>query len=378
VLTNLTTEGFPGDRYHPGCEFADEIEKYAIDQARSLFRSKYANVQPHSGTNANSAVLHRLLNRGDAILGMSLNAGGHLSHGASSSFSGRNYKSIKYGTVNELLDYEVIREIALRFRPKLIICGSSSYPRYIDFARFREIADEVGAILVADISHISGLVAAGLHPSPLPHAHVVTTSTYKQLYGPRGGLLLSSSSEIPGHDEPIVKLLNSSVFPLTQGTPDLSSIAAKAAAFSEAATPAFGLMMRKVVALAAVMAEEFLTRGYRIVTGGTDNHMVVVDLTEVGLSGRQVERALEDIGILANRNVIPSETRGPKLASGLRLGTNVLAYRGFTDVEIRKVVSIVDGVIQRLMDHCDDRWIEYAEEVKCLAALRPLKSSTQQ
>lgn len=345
AFTNLTTEGYPGARFHAGCQIADEVEELATARARSAFRAEYANVQPHSGTTANLCVLAALLTPGDVVLGMDLASGGHLTHGSPASVVGRHYACTGYGVDGSgRIDYEEVSRLAGRHRPKLIICGSSAYPRTIDFRRFRTIADEVGAYLLADISHIAGLVAAGVHPSPIDHAHVTTTSTYKQLYGPRGGLILlgkDASRPAGNGGTTLSALMQRAVFPAGQGTPSLAAIAAKARCLDMVATDAFGELARRIVDTASALAASLSRYGYRVLTGGTDNHMVLVDLRPCGMSGAAAERALEECGIIVNRNRIPGDTTPARVAAGLRIGSNTLAVRGMPP-------SIMDGCVRLL------------------------------
>ncbi len=352
VASNVTTEGYPGARYHAGCEVVDDIEDLAVHRAQAVFGAQYANVQPHSGTTANQAVLSSLLRPGDTILGMALAAGGHLTHGAPVSFSGRYFNAIGYGVgADGRIDYAEVERLAWRHRPRLVICGASAYPRVIDFARFRAIADGVGAYLMADISHIAGLVAAGLHPSPIDHAHITTTSTYKQLYGPRGGLILIGRD----HDTPALEgqrslaaHMQSAVFPYFQGTPRLNTIAAKARALARLARPEFRLLAERVVADAAALAAALAGTGHTLLTGGTDNHMVLADVSRRGLTGRVAERALAACDIIVNRNAIPGDRHSPRVASGVRFGTNVLAARGMGEPEMATCAALVDWVLSAL------------------------------
>ncbi len=352
VAANVTTEGYPGRRYHAGCEFVDGIENLAIERAQTAFGARYANVQPHSGSSANQVVLFSLLKPGDRMLGLDLDCGGHLTHGARANISGQYFEAFAYGLdADGWIDYTQVRDLALRHRPKVIICGASAYPRTIDFARFRQIADEAGAVLLADISHISGLVAAGCHPSPIDHAHYTTTSTYKQLYGPRGGLVLSgrdSDQRVPGQRGTFSDLVQRAVFPLMQGTPILNAIAAKARALAIVATPQFKELARMIVADAQALANGFLRKGYRVLTGGTDNHMVLIDVSVNGLTGAIAERALEECGVIVNKNRIPNDTRGPLVASGVRFGTNTLALRGMTPQTMAACVDLVECVLSSL------------------------------
>ena len=350
-FVDVTTEGFVGNRYHPGARFADEIETIAIDEAKSAFNCAYANVQPHSASSANAAVLIELLKPGDTIMGLSLRSGGHLTHGARASFSGKVFKSVPYELSSGFLDYDQIRDAAIKANPSMIICGSSSYPRKICFDTFSLIAEEVGAFLLADISHISGLVIADLHPSPVSKAQVVTTSTYKQLSGPRGGIILSDHEWVQARaNKPLFEALNHGVFPLTQGTPDIANIAGKAAALSLARTPAYRNLMNRVVDTSRDMAETLKENGFRLVTGGTDTHMILIDLSETNLTGREAELRLERIGVLANRNLIPGDKLAPSEASGLRIGTNAIATRGFDKTAVTELVSIITTALGRSPD----------------------------
>ncbi|MFH7339629.1 serine hydroxymethyltransferase [Streptomyces sp. KHY 26] len=351
-LANLTMEGYPGRRHHAGAEIADRVERLATSRACALFRARAANVQPHSGSSANLAVLMGLLEPGDTILGLDLDCGGHLSHGSAASVTGRYFRSVRYRTGDDdLLDYEQIAALAAEHRPKVVICGASAYPRRIDFARFREIADTVGAYLIADISHISGLVATGLHPSPIDHAHLTTTSTYKQLYGPRGGMiLLGRDADAPGPDGrvPLRKLVDRAVFPLVQGTPDLGNVAAKARALHAAAQPGFRTLMELVLDDAAAIGDRLRSRGLRVVTGGTDTHMVLADLRDDGLTGAAAEEALEDCGILVNRNRVPGDDTPPRVTGGIRIGTNTLAARAVPPETAALCADLIADVVGEL------------------------------
>ncbi|MER5220662.1 serine hydroxymethyltransferase [Streptomyces flaveus] len=351
ALGNLTAEGYPGARYHAGCEVADEIERLAIERARAAFGAQDAIVQPHSGSSANLAVLTALLSPGDTLLGLDLDCGGHLTHGSPASVSGRYYNAKGYRLTREgLLDYDRIRELALSHRPKLIVCGASAYPRTIDFARFREIADEANAYLLADISHIAGLVAAGLHPSPIDHAHITTTSTYKQLYGPRGGLiLLGRDARRAGPARgTLAGTMRRAVFPFTQGTPDLASVAAKARALDYVAGPDFAELAKRLADGAQAIAERLSERGLRLVTGGTDTHMVLLDLRGTGLTGDIAEEALESCGVIVNRNRVPGDTTPVRTTAGLRLGSNTLAARGMDRSAAAECADLVADVLDGL------------------------------
>ena len=349
VLTNLTTEGYPGARYHAGCEIADRVETLAATRAARAFGAQYANVQPHSGSSANLAVMTALLTPGDTMMGMELASGGHLTHGSPASMISRYCKVVPYSVDPAgLLDYDEIAALARRHRPRLIVCGASAYPRRIDFARFRRIADEVGAVLLADISHIAGLVASGLHPSPIDHAHVTTTSTYKQLYGPRGGLVLLGRDA----DEPAPvgrgswrSFIQRAIFPSSQGTPDLAGIAAKARAMEMVSSRAFRALSEQVLTTASALSDALAARDFRLVTGGTDTHMVLIDLRPRGITGAVAEQALESCGIMVNRNRVPQDPTPARVTAGLRLGTNPLALRRMPPVVMEGCAAAVELVL---------------------------------
>ena len=325
VFTNKYAEGYPYKRYYGGCEQADKVEQLAIDRACKIFGCKYANVQPHSGSQANGAVYAALLKAGDKILGMDLSHGGHLTHGSKPSFSGQNYSAFYYGVeLDGRINYDKVEQIAKTVMPKIIVCGASAYAREIDFKRFREIADSVGAILFADIAHIAGLVAAGEHQSPFPHAHVVTTTTHKTLRGPRGGMIMTN-------DEEIAKKINSAIFPGLQGGPLVHVIAAKAVAFKEILDPKWKDYAKQVKANAKVLGEVLVSRGYDIVSGGTDNHLVLVSFLNKPFSGKDADAALGDAGITVNKNTVPGETRSPFVTSGIRIGSPALTARGMRE-----------------------------------------------
>jgi len=353
MVTNVTAEGYPGARFHAGCKVIDGIEQLAIDRANIAFKSKYANVQAHSASTANQIVMFSVLKPGDTILGMDLNAGGHLTHGAKVSFSGQWFNAVAYGVDQDSrIDFAQVEELARRHRPKLIICGTTSYPRTVDFARFRAIADEVGALLLADITHIAGLVVSGIHASPINHAHFTTTCTHKQLYGPRGGLILMGKDYDvvpPGATKPLHELVQKSVFPLIQGAPPLNGIAAKARALARAVTPEFNILMDRIVKTAREFARQLMKRGVRVITGGTDNHIVLVDVaTHYNLTGIIAERALEDCGIIVNKNKIPGETKNVRVTSGIRIGTNTIAARQFRPAEVQVGVELIDKVLSSI------------------------------
>ena len=343
VLTNKYAEGYPGKRYYGGCEYVDEAEQLAIDRARRLFDCAFANVQPHSGAQANQAVFLAFLKPGDTVLGMDLAAGGHLTHGSPVNISGKWFRIVSYGVRrdNALIDYDQLESVARAERPKLIIAGGSAYPRTIDFARFRKIADEVGAVLMVDMAHFAGLVAGGVFPSPMPHAHVVTTTTHKTLRGPRGGMILAN-------DEEIGRKINSAVFPGLQGGPLMHVIAAKAVALGEALRPEFKAYARAVLDNARVLAATLVERGLAIVSGGTDSHLMLVDLRPKRLTGRVAEKALERAGITCNKNGIPFDPEKPVVTSGIRLGSPAATTRGFGQTEFRQVgdmiAEVLDGV----------------------------------
>jgi glycine hydroxymethyltransferase len=341
-LTNKYAEGYPGKRYYGGCEFHDQVEDLARDRAKKLFNCKFANVQPHSGANANVAAFMAMCEPGDTVMSLPIKSGGHLSHGLKPNFSGTFYKIVDYDLdpTSETLDYDAIRKVAHQHKPRMIICGYSAYPRIIDFAAFRKICDEVGAVLMADIAHIAGLVATGVHPSPFPHAHVVTTTTHKTLRGPRGGLILSN-------DEEVAKKVDRKVFPGSQGGPLMHIIAAKAVAFGENLRPEFKTYCQQIVKNAKALAEALVKHGYRLCSGGTDNHLMLVDLRprSADLTGADAEKWLESAGIIVNKNGIPNDPRPPMVTSGLRLGTPALTTRGMKEAEMRHVADLLDRVM---------------------------------
>ncbi|MED5525047.1 serine hydroxymethyltransferase [Gallaecimonas pentaromativorans] len=346
-LTNKYAEGYPHKRYYGGCEYVDIAEELAINRAKELFGADYVNVQPHSGSQANSAVYMALCEPGDVVLGMSLAHGGHLTHGASVSFSGKMYKAVQYGINQEtgLIDYEEVRALAKEHQPKMIVAGFSAYSQVIDWAKFREIADEVGAYLFVDMAHVAGLIAAGVYPSPLPHAHVVTTTTHKTLAGPRGGLILSASG-----DEAVYKKLNSAVFPGGQGGPLMHVIAAKAVAFKEALSPEFKAMQQQVVKNAKAMVKVLQERGYKIVSGGTENHLFLVDLIDKDITGKDADAALGRANITVNKNSVPNDPRSPFVTSGLRLGTPAVTSRGFGEAEVTALAGWICDVLDNIND----------------------------
>ncbi|BCA94861.1 serine hydroxymethyltransferase [Legionella antarctica] len=346
VLTNKYAEGYPGKRYYGGCEYVDVAEELAIDRAKKLFGANYVNVQPHSGSQANAAVMLALLKPGDVILGMSLPHGGHLTHGSKVNFSGKLYQAVEYGVDVQtgLVDYDALERLAVEHKPKLIVAGFSAYSRVLDWARFRAIADKVGAYLLADMAHVAGLVAVGLYPSPLPYADVVTTTTHKTLRGPRGGLILCRSNE------EIEKKLNSSVFPGMQGGPLMHVIAAKAVAFAEALLPEFKLYQQQVLLNARTMCDVLKIRGYSIVSGGTDNHLLLIDLINKDITGKEADAALSKANITVNKNSVPNDPRSPFVTSGLRLGTPAVTTRGFKEKEIEFLSNWVADILDNIND----------------------------
>ena len=370
VLTNKYAEGYPGKRYYGGCAQADVVEQLAIDRLCKLFGARFANVQPHSGAQANMAVMLALLKPGDTVLGMALAAGGHLTHGARPAMSGKWFEAVQYGVRREdsLIDYDEVERLARSHRPKLIIAGFSAYPRVIDWARFRAIADGVGAMLMVDMAHVAGLVAAGAYPSPVPHAHVTTSTTHKTLRGPRGGVILTD-------DEETAKKINSAVFPGAQGGPLMHVIAAKAVAFGEALQPGFTQYAHQVVANARALGEVLVGGGVDLVTGGTDNHLLLVDLRPLGLKGNQAEAALERAGITCNKNGIPFDTEKPTITSGIRVGSAAGTTRGFGEAEFREIGALMLDVLRALQAQPEGQAsVEAAvnERVKALAARFPI------
>ena len=359
VLTNKYAEGYPGKRYYGGCEYVDGAERLAMERAKALFGASYANVQPHSGSQANAAVFLALLEPGDTILGMSLDAGGHLTHGAAPNFSGRTYNAVQYGidVHTGLIDYDAVRALALEHRPKMLIAGFSAYSRIIDWSRFRAIADEVGAWLVVDMAHVSGLVAAGVYPSPVPHAHVVTSTTHKTLAGPRSGIILACD------DEALHKKLNSAVFPGSQGGPLMHVIAAKAVCFKEAMEPDFRDYQEQVVTNARAMAETFIARGYDVVSAGTDNHLFLLDLVAKNITGKAADAALGRANITVNKNAVPNDPRSPFVTSGLRIGTPAATRRGFGVSECRELTSWMCDVLDALAVAADSEGQAHVEAV---------------
>ena len=380
VLTNKYAEGYPGKRYYGGCEVVDVIEQIAIDRAKELFGAEYANVQPHSGSQANTSVYHACLNPGDTILGFDLSHGGHLTHGSPVNFSGRLYRPVFYGVDAETgrLDYDKIQEIATKEQPKLIIAGASAYSRDMDFARFRQIADSVGAILFADISHPAGLIAKGLMNDPIPHCHIVSTTTHKTLRGPRGGLILMGKDfENPqglkapkGEIRMMSSLLDLAVFPGNQGGPLMHIIAAKAVAFGEALKDEFFTYAMQLQKNANAMADAFVKRGYNIISGGTDNHMMLIDLRNKNISGKEAENALVKAEITVNKNMVPFDDKSPFVTSGIRVGTAAITTRGLVEKDMETIVALIDKV---LTDHTNEDVIEeVAEQVNEMMSERPI------
>ena len=380
VLTNKYAEGYPGKRYYGGCEVVDKVEQLAIDRAKELFGAAYANVQPHSGSQANTAVFHAFIKPGDKILGFDLSHGGHLTHGSPVNFSGRLYKAHFYGVQEETgrLDYENIRAIAKEVQPQMIIAGASAYSRDIDFAKFREIADEVGAFLLADISHPSGLIATGLLSNPIPHCHVVTTTTHKTLRGPRGGLILMGEDfDNPfgitlknGTVRKMSHLLDMAVFPGNQGGPLEHVIAAKAVAFGECLAPSYKTYMQQVQKNAQAMAKAFVARDYHLISGGTDNHLMLIDLRNKNITGKDAELALVKAEITANKNMVPFDDKSPFVTSGIRVGTAAITTRGLKEAEMETIVTLIDRVINNYQD--ETVLAEVAKEVHALMQGRSL------
>jgi len=383
VMTNKYAEGYPGKRYYGGCEFVDEAENLARDRAKQLFGVEYSNVQPHSGSQANMAVLMTFIDVGDTILGLDLAHGGHLTHGSKVNFSGNLYHSVSYQVKKETgrVDFDQVLSLAREHKPKLIICGGSAYPRFIEFEDFKGIADDVGAFLMADIAHPSGLVATGLHPSPVPYCDVITTTTHKTLRGPRGGMIMMGKNsgnpwEIvapkSGRLKNISELLDSAVMPGIQGGPLMHIIAAKAVAFGEALQPEFTVYTQQVIDNAKAMANEFLSRDYELVSGGTDTHIILIDLTKKAITGKAAENALEKAGITVNKNMVPFDERSPFITSGIRIGTPAVTTRGMTQDDMVKIVALIDTVIEKPND--EDNIVRVKAEVNDLCSSFPLYS----
>jgi len=383
VMTNKYAEGYPGKRYYGGCEFVDEAENLARDRANQLFGVEYSNVQPHSGSQANMAVLMTFIDVGDTILGLDLAHGGHLTHGSKVNFSGNLYHSVSYQVKKETgrVDFDQVLSLAREHKPKLIICGGSAYPRFIEFEDFKEIADDVGAFLMADIAHPSGLVATGLHPSPVPYCDVITTTTHKTLRGPRGGMIMMGKDsgnpwEIvapkSGRLKNISELLDSAVMPGIQGGPLMHIIAAKAVAFGEALQPEFTVYTQQVIDNAKAMANEFLSRDYELVSGGTDTHIILIDLTKKAITGKAAENALEKAGITVNKNMVPFDKRSPFISSGIRIGTPAVTTRGMNQDDMVKIVALIDTIIEKPND--EDNIVRVKSEVNDLCSSFPLYS----
>jgi len=366
VMTNKYAEGYPGLRYYGGCEFVDIVERLAIERSKQLFGAEHANVQPHAGVQANMAVYFTVLQPGDTILGMNLSHGGHLSHGSPASFSGKFYRGVFYGVdrKTETIDFNEVETLAKEHRPKIIVVGASAYPRTIDYEKFRVIADKVGALILADIAHIGGLVAAGLHPSPVPCCEFVTMTTHKTLRGPRGGLILCKK-EFAG-------ALDAKIFPGMQGGPLMHIIAAKAVALREALTGEFKQYQRQILKNAKSLADQLLADGFRLVSGGTDNHLMLVDLTDLGITGREAQETLDRTGITINKNRIPFDTKGPQVTSGIRIGTPALTTRGMKEPEMKRIAGFFSAVLRDIRN--EKRLREIREEVRALCRQFPLYS----
>ena len=381
IMTNKYAEGYPGKRYYGGCEFVDQAENLANDRAKRLFGVEYSNVQPHSGSQANMAVLMTFVKPGDTILGLDLAHGGHLTHGSKVNFSGKLYNSIFYQVDKDtgLVNFDEVIKLARKHKPKLIICGGSAYPRFIEFQDFKQIADDVGAYLMADIAHPSGLVAAGIHPSPVPFCNVITTTTHKTLRGPRGGMIMMGKDDLnpwdivapkSGRVKRISELLDNSVMPGVQGGPLMHIIAAKAVAFGEALRPEFKVYAQQIIDNAKTMADEFITRDYQLVSGGTDTHVILIDLTNKDITGKAAEKSLENAGITVNKNMIPFDEKSPFITSGIRIGTPAITTRGMQRDDMKKIVSLIDAVLKNPND--DQKLSSVKAEVKELCKSFPL------
>ncbi len=364
VMTNKYAEGYPGARYYGGCEYVDIVERLAIERSKQLFGAEHVNVQAHAGVQANMAVYFSVLELGDTILGMNLSHGGHLSHGSPASFSGRFYRGVFYGVdrKTETIDFDQVETLAMQHQPKIIVVGASAYPRTIDYARFRTIADEVGALILADIAHIGGLVAAGLHPSPVPNCEFVTMTTHKTLRGPRGGLIMCK--------EPFAQALDAKIFPGMQGGPLMHIIAAKAVALKEALSDDFKGYQAQIVKNAKTLAQTLLAAGFRLVSGGTDNHLMLVDLTEQGFTGKEAQETLDRTGITINKNAIPFDTKGPNVTSGIRIGTPALTTRGMKEDQMKQIGGLIADVLKNIRN--EKRRAEVREEVERLCGQFPL------
>ena len=386
VMTNKYAEGYPGARYYGGCEFVDQAENLARDRAKTLFSCEYANVQPHSGSQANMAVLMTFISVGDTIMGLDLAHGGHLTHGSSVNFSGKLYNTVSYQVDRKTgrVNFDEVRKIAKENKPKLIICGGSAYPRFVEFSNFREIADEVGAYLIADIAHPSGLVATGLHPSPMPYCDAVTTTTHKTLRGPRGGMIMMGKDfenkwgiKAPksGRVKLVSELLDSAVMPGIQGGPLMHIIAAKALAFREALDPSFKVYAQNIIDNSKAMANELLNKDYKLISGGTDTHVILIDLTNKNITGKSAEKALEKAGITVNKNMVPYDEKSPFVTSGIRIGTPAVTTRGMQGEDMKKIVSLIDSAISNHDNQ--QKLLSIKDEVNNLCKSFPLYSELQ-
>ena len=386
IMTNKYAEGYPGNRYYGGCEFVDEAENLAKERANKLFGVEYSNVQPHSGSQANMAVLMTYLNPGDVILGLDLAHGGHLTHGSKVNFSGKLYNSVFYQVDKNtgLVNFDEVIKLARKYKPKLIICGGSAYPRFIEFESFKEVANDVGAFLMADIAHPSGLVAAGIHPSPVPFCDVITTTTHKTLRGPRGGMIMMGKDNLnpwnivapkSGRVKNISEVLDNSVMPGIQGGPLMHIIAAKAVAFGEALKPEFKLYAKQIVDNAKIMAEEFISKEYQLISGGTDTHVILIDLTNKKITGKAAEKSLEIAGITVNKNMVPYDEKSPFVTSGIRIGTPAVTTRGMQGEEMKKIVSLIDSAISNHDNQ--QKLLSIKDEVNDLCKSFPLYSELQ-
>ena len=386
IMTNKYAEGYPGNRYYGGCEFVDEAENLAKERANKLFGVEYSNVQPHSGSQANMAVLMTYLNPGDVILGLDLAHGGHLTHGSKVNFSGKLYNSVFYQVDKNtgLVNFDEVIKLARKYKPKLIICGGSAYPRFIEFESFKEVANDVGAFLMADIAHPSGLVAAGIHPSPVPFCDVITTTTHKTLRGPRGGMIMMGKDNLnpwniiapkSGRVKNISEILDNSVMPGVQGGPLMHIIAAKAVAFGEALKPEFKLYAKQIVDNAKIMAEEFISKEYQLISGGTDTHVILIDLTNKKITGKAAEKSLEIAGITVNKNMVPYDEKSPFITSGIRIGTPAVTTRGMQGEDMKKIVSLIDSAISNHDNQ--QKLLSIKDEVNNLCKSFPLYSELQ-
>lgn len=386
IMTNKYAEGYPGNRYYGGCEFVDEAENLAKERANKLFGVEYSNVQPHSGSQANMAVLMTYLNPGDVILGLDLAHGGHLTHGSKVNFSGKLYNSVFYQVDKStgLVNFDEVIKLARKYKPKLIICGGSAYPRFIEFESFKEVANDVGAFLMADIAHPSGLVAAGIHPSPVPFCDVITTTTHKTLRGPRGGMIMMGKDNLnpwnivapkSGRVKNISEVLDNSVMPGIQGGPLMHIIAAKAVAFGEALKPEFKLYAQQIIDNAKIMADEFISKEYQLISGGTDTHVILIDLTNKKITGKAAEKTLEVAGITINKNMVPYDEKSPFVTSGIRIGTPAVTTRGMQGEEMKKIVSLIDSAISNHDNQ--QKLLSIKDEVNDLCKSFPLYSELQ-